>query len=297
MTGVEREGAPQRQERLAVFGQIGLAPRHQLAADSDYSRERWETPVRDLHRTRGGVMGIDARMFVRLRRSSPLSEQEIRQTAARMAATLGHRHFLIRRESSYRGPRHALSLVETVGELRADGYDLEETQWLGLPSDRQVWTQDGDDIVAEPGEQMIEVNLWTRYYGEGYERGDWLTIRATAEFLEHVLPDCEVWYGGDSSGICAERFDTAARSRLHAHFLDHGHEPYRSFFGRGQPAETCEFCAARPMADVGGGRGSTFWSCNGCGLKRITVGGRAYDLAQDQDFFEWEVPAPRGSDA
>jgi len=46
-----------------------------------------------------------------------------------------------------------------------------------------------------------------------------------AEWLERRVPECVVWYGGDSSGICAELFDTPARKKLLEHFAsENGHE-------------------------------------------------------------------------
>lgn len=237
-------------------------------------------------------MGIDARMFVR-RRGEPLVEREVREIAARMCATLGHENFFLMRgdEAWQEGrSRHALSIVEdTVAATLAEyaGWPEGRAPLAGKPADRQVWVQDGPPIVADADEQFIEVHLFTRFYGPDYERGDWTLIRSVAEFLEVAFPGAQVWYGGDSSGVCAELLDAEARDTMNAHFYGCGHEPYRGYFGRtGPPAETCAFCADRPMNNVGGGQGSTFWQCDGCGLERTTEPGKPpRDLKKGESFF------------
>lgn len=241
-------------------------------------------------------MGIDARMFVRVRGASP-SEQELRQIAARMCSRLGVERFLIMRgdETWHDGrQRHALSIVtETAGEARKDyapdgeyeGYLAGLKALDGVPDDRPVIMQDGPPLVAVEGEFIVQAHMWTRYYGKGYERGDWPTIRATAEYLEAAFPQGEVWYGGDSSGVCAELFDSRARDALNRHFLMHGHEPYRSYFGSQPKAESCDFCGGRHMNECGGGQGRTFWQCDGCGLERITGPDGSRDLPKTESFF------------
>lgn len=245
-------------------------------------------------------MGVDAEMFVR-HKGAPLGETEIRQLAARMCATLGHERFLILRPGEFTwesAGRHALSLCPTVAEKRAEY----QTDYSGAPEyyegvlralndvedSRHVWTQDGPDIIGDPGEQFIRVHLWTRYYGPGYERGDWSIIRATAEFLEAAIPGCEVWYGGDSSGVCAAPLGEAERATMTAYWLSKGHENYRAAFGsfRRSVSESCDFCGGKPMHDCGGGQGETFWHCDGCGLKRVTGPGTSRDLAKGVDFFD-----------
>lgn len=239
-------------------------------------------------------MGVDARMFAR-HSGQALTPTEVRQLASRLAATLGVNSFMVMRPGSmpwYPEGRHALTLVPTFEEIAAD--DQEHAAWVrreaggqvGMTT--QVYTQDGPPILSKPGEQFIEVHLWTRFYGPGYERGDWPAIRATSEWLERHIPGCEVYYGGDSSGICAAHLDGPAREHLTTHYLTHGHEPYRG--GRGSAPIHCDFCL-RGMHDVGGGQGRRFWRCDGCDLKTITVGAERHDLPRDVEFFDWRAPA------
>ena len=190
-------------------------------------------------------MGIDAEMFVR--HTGLMTEQEVRRLAREMCARFDAERFMIRKEDcSYDKAHHALSIL--------------------VPT---VWEQDGPDIVGEPGEQFIRVHLYTRYYGIGYERGDWILIRSVAEFLELSIPHSQIWYGGDSSGVLANHLDQQAREVLNRHWLSVGHEPYRSAWGEKGPP--CEFCGGAPFHHAGGGGNKTFFVCDGCDTKLIRV--------------------------
>lgn len=241
-------------------------------------------------------MGVDAEMFVR-HSGTPLTETEVRQLAARMCSVVGAEHFFLLRPGEYDSEtgHHALSICGTVAEARKEcaEYGSDDSDFEGAADDAAAWTQDGTPIIGAEGEQFIRVHFFGRYYGPDYERGNWPIIRATAEFLEMAIPGGAVWYGGDSSGMCAELMDAAAREKMTAHYLSVDHAPYRGAFGRfggSKAAQTCSFCAGFPMYETGGGN-KTFWCCDGCDLKRITVGAKAYDLKKDQDFFGFEVPS------
>lgn len=73
-----------------------------------------------------------------------------------------------------------------------------------------AWRDGGDATIlvrskyADDG--RIEVNTGHRYYGPGYERGPWHTISAAILCLRVALPNCQVFYGGDSSddGLLAD---------------------------------------------------------------------------------------------
>lgn len=142
--------------------------------------------------------------------------------------------------------------------------------WINPPDHRAVeivssYSQDGLDIVPEAGETFVKVHLWTRYYGPHYERGDAVLIIAVARYLEKTLAPCAVFYGGDSSGVCAEPFDAAARDKLWDHFAEHGHWPYQSYFGtHAPPAPVCDFCDHK-MVNSGWGPDADHYYCIGCG--------------------------------
>lgn len=196
-------------------------------------------------------MGIDARMFVTTK-SAAVTKAFVKDAAYQLAAAFGADRFFIDRDRKWNGA-HALELISE-------------------------YQQDGPTLYPEPGEKLIEVNLWTRYYGHEYERGDLPFIVSVAEWLERKIPDSDIWYGGDSSGVRAKLFDHMARSRLFDHFVAVGHEPYRV----GWDSETnglaryCDFCD-KPMLRYGwGGRGDGEYAafhCHGCGFDETTRDG------------------------
>lgn len=59
-----------------------------------------------------------------------------------------------------------------------------------------------------PEPDRIEVNTGMRYYGPGYERGDWPTIAGAILCLRAALPlGCRVFYGGDTTDDGPEATD------------------------------------------------------------------------------------------
>jgi hypothetical protein len=197
-------------------------------------------------------MGIDACMFVK-HHGDRLTTDDVRALSGDLVAALGtSRLWVMRPAETPHCPegRHALELVD-------------------------VYHQDGPTLTPEQGEQFIEVHLWGRYYGPGYERGDWPTIDAICRWFEHRLPGCEVWYGGDSSGVEAEWMSDIVREEMWEHFATHGHDPYvLNRQGHLQTADDriCGFCR-RLMEHYGFGKNYEAWRCNGCGLDEETRDG------------------------
>lgn len=208
-------------------------------------------------------MGVDAEMFIRVRgRDQWLSEDRVRSLAWALAGTMGHDRFMIHRPREGGPGRHCLSIVEPF----VDEYD-EAPGLIG----RRVIQQDAPPIVAADDEQFIRVHLFGRYYGKGYERGDWPFLRSVMEWLEVCIPGCEVWYGGDSSGVEHQHYGPVERADLNRHFLLYGHRPYLSGFGfMAGEAPRCSFCK-EPMIHSGGGGGLgvpgayDLFRCTGCG--------------------------------
>jgi len=141
------------------------------------------------------------------------------------------------------------------------------------PTPGSEYREDSDTpIKASPGECLLELSLYGRYYGPGYERGDILTYCAIAEWLEINIPGCEVWYGGDSSGVCAEPFHELKRRELRAHLFS---SKGRDYFNRswmetaGVRPPACSLCpggkyCGSAFGSGGGGKYSAF-HCGGCG--------------------------------
>lgn len=183
-------------------------------------------------------MGIDAQLLVRT--TDKVSQKQVQDAAYDMAEAFGVDHFWITRPIDGAGAHHCLQIVE-------------------------VYTQDGPDILPKPGETLIEVSLWTRYYGPGYERGDLPLILAVAYWLEKRFPGAAVWYGGDSSGVLAEPFGLAEREVYWSHFCENGHKPYRGGWGQ-EIKKDCDFCC-KLMVQAGWGANYALLYCPGCGLR------------------------------
>lgn len=193
-------------------------------------------------------MGIDARLFIRYRGNKPTDDQ-LKLWSWDLCTAIGAEKFFISPDKG----RGALELTSCYENPDAGG---------------TIYQQDGPDIVAEPGEWFIEANLWSRYYGEGYERGDWQTIINTALWLEQNIGG-EVWYGGDSSGIEATPFGKKERDAMTRHALSESGKDYFKAFSHGEAYPTPEPCGlcvkGRGMTRFGWGANYVAVSCAGCG--------------------------------
>lgn len=207
-------------------------------------------------------MGIDAEMFVRVKRAVP--DDEVRMLRRRLGDAFGADSFWIFRGNGATGE-------STIDEVDDDACVRSRHSIERIT----VYTQDGDDIVPEPGETFLRVYIASRFYGPGYERGNLPLILAIADFLRR-LTDGEVWYGGDSSGICAQPLNNEYRAELWEHFVKHGHAPYFSDFGgEGIPRPHCAMCGNAPMRFFGTGQMGkrAAASCSGCGAQVETIDG------------------------
>jgi hypothetical protein len=209
-------------------------------------------------------MGIDATMFVK-NRGAALSEADVRTLSADLVAAFGtNRLFVIKPgdKPHYPQGRHALEIVQ---DIQFDGGTVEP---------------------ESPVVQLIEVHLWGRFYGPGYERGDWPTYDAICQWLELRLPFAEVWYGGDSSGVVPVWMAEEFRESMWLHFSQFGHDPYTNVFNSPNPfvqafktatpaRRICDFCGDRPMDHYGHGKDYQAWRCAGCGRDEETKDGGA----------------------
>lgn len=206
-------------------------------------------------------MGIDAEILVK-HKGQKLTEAEVRRLAYRLASTIGPDHFMI--DFGKHG-WHALNIIQPLEA--DDGYP----ELLG----KVAYCQDGPPVLAEPGEQFLRCYLSTRYYGQVYERGDWQTIRSVIEWLWMNIEGCEVWYGGDSSGVLVELVTQDWLKAMNEHWLRQGRGPYLNGFGsfreQNDPRPVCP-CCDEPLRSNGGGGGQTFWFCSGCAQVAVTPG-------------------------
>ena len=82
-----------------------------------------------------------------------------------------------------------LTAAEKVFHAAVGVADRYEGHWSSLEIDSEDWY---------PRPRVI-ANLTQRYYGEGYERGDWPSIYVAIQVFRHLFPEAEVFYGSDSS--------------------------------------------------------------------------------------------------
>lgn len=252
-------------------------------------------------------MGIDARIVLKVKSDSKPTESQLKDWSWRIAEAIGANKFFIRDglppaeyrvkadawHAAFRAHpeyaafgkashperseiharmcadiggeppqkrRRAIDFTQSYGEL-----DHEDPALEG-----KVYEQDGDDVTVGDGEWMLEVSLWSRYYGVGYERGDLLTICAVAEWCEANIPNAVVYYGGDSSGVCAEPFDAFARMKLRRHMYS---QRGRDYFQRGIESRlkslppVCSLCPddGPRFSQYGSGQEYAAVSCAGCG--------------------------------
>lgn len=188
-------------------------------------------------------MGIDARMLVRTHRK--VSAEEVKQIAVRAQIAIGTDTLDVSRPGRwYKNGRHSLTLVEGA------------------------WEQDGPDIEPENGETFVEVHLTTRFYGPGYERGNLVGILAVARYMRAAFAPCEVWYGGDSSGVLARHLDDKYEAELWAHFMSTEARRYFASFGglgkRDAHSVHCDFCGINANENMWSG-GDTGHYCPSCG--------------------------------
>lgn len=195
-------------------------------------------------------MGVDVQLFVQT--PGALDAEQVRRWSFELAEAVGHQHFWLSEKSD----QHALRIV---GE---DGYP------------RRAYGLTG---------HLLQVHQLWRYYGPGYERGDFPTILATVTWLQARIPECRVFYGGDSG----EHLDEIDLPQLVTHWVHNGGTPYYGYFGRARDLTPpdCPFCRAQ-MTLGGGGQGDTFWRCNGCGKKALTTaeGQTAFSAEKNEDW-------------
>lgn len=215
-------------------------------------------------------MGIDAEMFVRLKR--PVPDAEVRRLRLMLGKAFGAQQFYIIKNRPNASGEAPLDEVP-YGDPRYGASHRHSIERVA------VYTPDG--IEPEPGETFLRVYPTTRFYGPGYERGDLPFLLMLARFLRDATGG-EVWYGGDSGGAWAQPLDDAYERELWSHFVQSQHEPYRTDFGgEGIPRPLCALCGYAPMRFFGTGPGakSAMATCNGCGTSiQTTDAGATWNL-------------------
>lgn len=216
-------------------------------------------------------MGIDARVYVSTRKK--LTDNDVLRLAYEAGLSFGSDKFF--RSDGWSYTEESGKKVEVPGHHNISRVDKIE--------------QDGPDVLPKKGETLLEVHVFTRYYGPDYERGDLPFLVVLAEWLERKIPGCTVLYGGDSSGVCAAPFGAVQRKALLDHFAGESGRGY--FTQRSQfdppdmPEPTCPLCkVVMTRYSWGPGPKCGKWLCNGCGHREKTSdGGTTFTKMTDEE--------------
>lgn len=174
-------------------------------------------------------MGVDAEMFVTLNRE--VSNDELKRASYIFGSAFHH-------------------LLWIGNGEKIDNHPLERHS-------SDAWPK----IQAQT---VLRIPLLTRYYGIGYERGPLFNYIMMAELLEKLFPDCQVHYGGDSSGVEIELFDKAKRNEMIEHFAKVGHDAYNRYFDKDKIGPQCPVCDVQMIQNGWGPKYKRF-NCLGCG--------------------------------
>lgn len=126
----------------------------------------------------------------------------------------------------------------------------------------------GPDIKAQ---NLYQLRLFCRYYGPGYERGPAMSLIGTLLYLVRHPLVADVYYFGDSSGICAEHPMTEdSILGLLSHYIKHGSFPHNNAFDHEQldNRPSCSYCE-KPMLRNGWGGRYAHFCCQGCGQELV----------------------------
>lgn len=97
-----------------------------------------------------------------------------------------------------------------VGEV-SDEQLAEAEAYMNARVPAMVWDVGDDRTLLQrteyPEPDRIEVNTGMSYYGLSYTRGDWPTIAGAILCLRAALPQCRVFYGGDTTDYGVEATD------------------------------------------------------------------------------------------
>ena len=183
-------------------------------------------------------MGIDVEMLVKTR-CNP-TEEQIKDWSWRLAGAF------------YKEPFYKFPCLEKV----------------------DIWYQDGPEVEPAEDETFLKVALSGRYYGIGYERGPLPQYLTIVSFLQTMIPQSEIWYGGDSSGVCIEHFNREFGEKLWRHFVNEGHLKYVKYFSN-EVTPTCPLCNKPMITNTWGGNKVGHY-CYGCNNTAVTQKDKTY---------------------
>jgi hypothetical protein len=126
--------------------------------------------------------------------------------------------------------------ARTTGQLPEPVATLAARFREAMPFEYEVGGQRYPDLTWDEYDPIptLEVHTLMRYYGPGYERGHWPSIRAMGDWLAEALDGVsEVRYGGDSADEWEELTPWAeARAECETCWDRFGNEPYQAAMRR-----------------------------------------------------------------
>jgi hypothetical protein len=118
-----------------------------------------------------------------------------------------------------------------------------------------------------------QTNLWSRYFGPDYPRGDWAFLTALIDFLRYHVKGSDIWYLSDSDYTGKEYhnrpFTTEDQHKMNEFFFE---GQIYSLSDREPDGLICDFCEKPMILNCWGGNYKIF-NCPGCGqkIKRDTI--------------------------
>lgn len=112
----------------------------------------------------------------------------------------------------------------------ADDYESDgKVHWRCLEfEDETEWTH-----------PRVIANVGSRYWGPGYERGNWPGIYGAIRLLRAAFPSARVFYGGDTVDVAPE-FTEETATEFWAHFVGPSGNAYRDRWTANPTAATTE---------------------------------------------------------
>lgn len=115
--------------------------------------------------------------------------------------------------------------------------------------------------------KLLSLDFNTRYYNEGYERGDFYFIMTVAMWLEERIPGCEILYGGDN-GEPLVLFNKKKREEIFKYFAKYGHKPFFKITNeKKEGVPYCDFCNLSMNCYAFFDTDKSGWECAGCGYR------------------------------
>jgi hypothetical protein len=217
-------------------------------------------------------MGVDAVMFAVVERK--LSDKEIQKFAVLLSNAFFHTPFFIQHKKD---KHHSKS------------YSEESQHAVSCATDDDLDAY-GAKLNTKKGSTLLRFNLWSRYYGPGYERGDWAQLSSIILFTQMYFGKAvKLFYGGDSGEGMDEVTDDFMRD-MWAHFTKHAHFPYQQsgWFSRPEEEKEVPYCDLCNLSYTQNGSGATYIGtfCAGCGHKlNSTDNGKTWHEPKEGDPF------------